>query len=367
MKKNFKLLVVLILMMVLLVACSGPAATEAVEPPVATQKPQEDTSAKQIKVALILTETGLGDLGFNDLAYQGIQEAQAEFGIEYDVIEPKQISDEEQLQGELAASGEYELIICVGFEQRDALAVNAAAYPNQKFTLIDSVVDSKNVANYASKEHEGSFLVGALAALAQEGQVSDLINQNKIIGFVGGIESPLIQRFLAGYSAGARYIDPEFQILFDYVGGFADTGTAKAISDTMFSKGASIIYHAAGGSGLGVFTSAEDNKFAAIGCNTNQNALNPDYIMASMLKLVNRAVLDSVQNVVNGTFEGGQFALGLEDGAVGYSVEGSNIMIPADIIAKVEKIKQDIIDGKIIVPSTLEEIEPFVESNTFSD
>ena len=324
---------------------------------------EEPVNASDIKVGVIFTSAGLGGKSFNDLTFDGVKRAKEELGIDYDEVEPKSVSDEEIIQDEMADSGEYALIICVGFEQKDALTKVAANYPDQKFVILDAEVDAPNVASYLSKEEESSFLVGVLSALVQDGKINDMVNDKNTVGFIGGDDNALINKFRAGYEAGVKYVNPDIAVLSDYVGGFSDTATAKAIATTMNQKGADIIFHAAGAAGKGLFTAAEENKFMAIGVNSNQNEEAPDYIVASMLKNADVAAFHVIQDVIEGTFAPGQHILGLKEDGVGYTVEGSSIQVPAEIIAKVDEVKEKVISGEIVVPADPAEVESFIANN----
>ncbi len=317
-------------------------------------------SAEAVRVGVIFTVAGLGGSSFNDVIFEGIKRAEAELGIEYDYVEPKSISDEQIVMDEMAASGEYGLIIAIANEMKDALAAVAADYPEQKFCYIDASVDLPNIANYACREQEGSFLCGVLAALAEENKLSPMFNGQKLFGFVGGVDNPIIRRFLAGFTAGAKYVDPAYEVIFDYVGGFNDPGTGKTIAATLSQKGADLVFHAAGASGIGMFQAAVENNFLAVGVNLNQNGMYPDNIIASMLKRVDNAAYHAISTVLDGTFTGGTVTLSLADGGVGYTNEGSNIVVTADMQATLDGIEAAIKDGTLVVPGTLEEIAPFI-------
>lgn len=295
-------------------------------------------------VGIIFTEAGLGGNSFNDLALEGVKRAAEEFGITYDEVEPKSVSDEEIIQDDMAASGDYDLIICIGAEQIDALSNVADSYPEQRFALLDATIDLPNVASYSCKEQEGAYLVGALAALMSEGNT---------IGFIGGVDNPLINRFAAGYQAGAEHINPDIKVLIDYAGGFNDPTTAKTIAGTFVEKGTDIIFHGAGASGMGVFQAAEETGILAIGVNLNQNTINPDVIMASMLKRLDSCARHAIASVVNNSYTGENQVLGLSDGGVDYTLEGSAVSVPDEIIKQIEDIKKQIISGEIKVPSEL--------------
>ena len=313
----------------------------------------EEGSGEGAHIGIIFTEAGLSGNSFNDLALEGVKQAAEEYGITYDQVEPKSVSDEEIVQDEMAASGEYDLIICVGEEQVDALTNVATMYPEQNFALLDANVDLENVASYSCKEQEGAFLAGALAVLAKQEKASDLMGDGKTIGFIGGVDNPLINRFAAGYQAGAQHIDPETEVLIDYAGGFNDPTTAKTIANTFAERGADVIFHAAGASGMGMFQAAEETGFVAIGVNLNQNDIAPDYIMASMLKRLDSCAYHAITSIVEGTFAGGQQVLGLADGGVDVTVENSNIKVSDEAMSQIEEIKEKIISGEIEVPSEL--------------
>lgn len=317
------------------------------------------------KFALILATGGLGDQSFNDLTYQGMERAEEELGITFDYVEPKEIADYEVFQRDMADSGEYGLIITVGFDQADALSVVAEDYPDQKFAIIDMVVDKPNVASYVSNEEQGSFLVGAMAGLIEQEQAIDGLNESGVTGVVGGMDIPLIRKFVAGYMAGSRYVNPEMEVLYDYVGGWSDPTTAKEIAATMYSREADIIYHAAGGSGLGVFNAAEEQSKYAIGVNSNQNSISPDHIIASMLKRVDNACFQAVASVLNGSFEPGVHALGVEQEGIGYTTEGSNVDVPQSIIDAVEELRAQIASGDLVVPTEIDAVSAFLSENSY--
>ncbi|MFW6029140.1 MAG: BMP family lipoprotein [Halanaerobiales bacterium] len=312
---------------------------------------------------LILATGGLGDQSFNDLTYEGMKQAEEELGITFDYVEPAEISDFEILQRDMASSEEYDLIVAVGFDQADALSFVAEEYPDQKFAIIDSVVDLPNVASFVSKEHEGSFLVGALTGLLKQEFDHEFLGDENVTGVIGGMDTPLIRKFVAGYMAGVKYVNPEMEVLTDYVGGWSDPTTAREIANTMNNRGADIIYHAAGGSGLGMFEAAEEHDFMAIGVNSNQNHIKPDHIVASMLKRVDTATFEAVKSVEDDEFESGEHPLGVEEEGVGYTLEESNIEVPDEIISEVEDLKEKIKSGELVIPDEIDKVEEFLSEN----
>lgn len=358
MKKSIKKLAAICLMAGLaagILSGCGSSAGGSKETAAKTEAGDSTQAASGDKkhIGIIFTEAGLGGNSFNDLALEGVKKAAADYGITYDEVEPKSVSDEAIIQEEMASSGEYDLIICVGAEQVDALTATAETYPEQKFALLDATVELDNVASYSCKEQEGAFLVGAMAALAKEDKISDKLNGGSTIGFIGGVNNPLINHFAAGFRAGAKYVNPDMKVLVDYVGGFNDPTTAKTISSTFVEKGADIIFHASGASGMGVFQAAEDKGFLAIGVNLNQNTIAPDYIMASMLKKLDSCAYHAIASVAEGTYTGENQVLGLSGGGVDFTVEGSNVAVSEDILEQLDQLREKIISGEIEVPFEL--------------
>lgn len=323
------------------------------------------------KVACIFGVGGLGDQAFNDLTNEGLKKAEEELNIEYDYAEPTQVSDFELFLRDMASTGEYDVIISLGFDSADALTKVSQEFPEQQFALIDSSIESENVANYEGKEQEGSFLVGALAGLMlSQPDVYDVGTEN-IAGFIGAMDTPIINKFYAGYTAGIKYVNPDAEVLKDYVAGdnpFGDTATAKEIAISQSQKGAGIEFHAAGGSGLGMLEASGEYDFLAIGCNTNQNPTDPDHVVASMLKRVDVAAYEIVKAAcvddnlgVNTTV-----TLGVADEGMDYTLEGSNIEVSQEDIDAVEEIREMIKSGELTVPSEESEIEGFLAENQWA-
>lgn len=322
-------------------------------------------SSSPARVGCILGVGGLGDLSFNDLVYAGLQKAQKEMGIQFDYVEPQSISDFETYLRKMASMKTYSVIISVGYDQVDPLSKIAPQFPNQKFALIDESLQLPNVVSYVSKEEEGSFLVGALAGLMKK----TTLTKSNSIGFVAALDIPLLDKFYAGYEAGARYVNPSVKVVANYIGGnapFSDITTAKEIALKQYSQGADIIYHAAGGSGLGVFQAAKEKNFYAIGVNSNQNSIDPNHIVASMLKRVDTAAYKIAAAAKQGNLQVGKtVVLGLVDGGIDYTVEGSKVSVDSKILKAVNDIKQQIINGKIVVPDEHSKVEAFLKANTY--
>jgi basic membrane protein A len=332
------------------------------------------------KIGICFDVGGRGDQSFNDSAYNGMvmlakeykgyikdDPSKVDFGKELELkyLEPKSGGqDREQLLRALAEDG-YDLIIGVGFLFTDSITKVAADFPNQHFGIIDGFIpdlnESSNITCLAFAEHEGSFLVGAIAGL---------MNKGGKVGFIGGMDIPLIHKFHGGFYAGAMYVNPELRksgnLLGQYCGkdpgAFNDPKTAESIAVNFYNQGASIIYHAAGGSGTGLFKAAKDMKKWAIGVDSDQGLIyatsdNPEekataeYILTSMLKRVDNAIFLTGKELIDtGKNVGGYHSFGLKENGVGYALNDYNKATLQPVTAKVDEIKQMIIDGKIKVP-----------------
>lgn len=301
--------------------------------------------ASPLKVGLVLDKGGKDDKSFNASAYEGAIKAQNDFQIDLKFVEATDTNAIENLHRAFARK-KFDLIIGVGFAQQEAVRKVAAQFPQVNFALVDGEVNAANVRSLLFEEHEASFLVGALAAMKSKTQT---------IGFVGGMDIPLIRRFAMGYSAGAQHIQPKIKVLENYVGitgeAWSNPAKAKELAIAQFAKSADIIYAAAGASNTGVFDAAEEKKKLAIGCDSNQNWIKPGFILTSMMKSVNVAVYDTIKDLKDGKFTGGVQRFGLANKGVDYAMDENNKSLVSDADkAKLESIRKDIISGKIKVP-----------------
>ena len=332
MKKIFSAL--LMLTMLLLVACGGKTEEKA---------PAAKAETSGLKVGIVLSTGGLGDKSFNDSAYRGLEKAKAELGVDFKYVEPASPSEDEQFLREYADAG-YDLIIATGFQMTKAAEKVAKDYPNIKFAMIDDVINATNVKSLIFKENEGSFLAGAAAAMA---------SKTGVIGFVGGIEVPLIQKFEKGYNEGAKYVNPNIKVINIYVGGqnpFNDPVKGKEIALSEIKQGADVIYQAAGGTGIGIIDAAKESKVFAIGVDSNQDDVAPGTVLTSMLKNVDVAVFETVKAVKEGTFKPGIQEFGVKENGVGLTdFKNTKDAIGEENIKKLDAIKADISFGKIIV------------------
>jgi basic membrane protein A len=324
-----------------------------VRPSGAAQLPSEDA----IDVGIVFDVGGRGDKSFNDGAYEGATRAERELGASVRFIEPGEGSDREAGLRLLAAEG-MDLVVGVGFIFTDDLTLLAREYPKVNFAGVDLAVatDSAgkpippppNLAALKFREEEGSFLVGALAAL---------VGNSKKLGFVGGMDVPLIHKFEAGYRAGARHVCPDCTVIVQYAGvtpeAFRNPGRGKELALSQYQQGVNVIYHASGSTGLGVFEAARQTGKLAIGVDADQYAEAPGHILTSMVKGVDAAVYDAVRRVKDGTFRGGVSQFGLKEQGVGYVYDARNRgLIPDSVHTRLEQLKAEIIAGRIQVPST---------------
>lgn len=357
----FLLITLIVVIAVAMSGCSTPAPTD--EPETAEPGGEETPVAEEpFRVALIVATGGLGDRSFNDSGYAGVEKAQQELDIEFDYVEPNEIAEYESHERAFAQDGSYDLIVGLGFDQADAMTQVAADFPDQKWLLIDGVIDGmENVRSITFKDYEKTFLMGGFGALLTTLPL-EKGNDACVLGGVGGMDIPLIRAFAAGYTSGAKYINPDCEIIINYVGGWADPATAKEIALSMYDQDADIVYQFAGGSGLGVFEAAVDADQYAFGTDVNQNWIEPDHIVVSAQRYLDVAVYDTIADLMNGTWDPGHHALGLADGAVGYTLEDSNVEVPDEVVMQVEEMKAKVVSGELEIPSELEDVDAFIES-----
>jgi basic membrane protein A len=317
-----------------------------------SDRPQEGGggSAERFRVGMVFDVGGKGDKSFNDSAYRGLLHAADEFGIDYTEFEPGQDADRETGLRKLAQAG-YDVIIGVGFLFSDAIKKVAIDYPDVEFACVDYDVRPgeempRNLAGLKFREEEGSYLVGILAAM---------FSQTGRIGFVGGMDIPLIHKFEAGYIAGAKHADPSVSVTVAYAGttpqAFADPARGKELALLQYGRGVDVIYHASGSTGNGVIEAAKESGKYAIGVDSNQDYMAPGHVLTSMVKRVDNAVYMTITAAIDGEFTGGIHEFGLADDGVGYTIDEYNeSLISDEMIAAVEKAKAEIISGEIVVP-----------------
>lgn len=341
MKKIITIISIVLLFTIVFAGCSSQ-----------TPNAKGSSSDDELNIAVVFGLGGLGDKAFNDSAYSGIKRAETELGAKIQYVEPKEIAEFDGHHREFAKSGKYDLIVGVGFDQADAIKAVGKEFPDQKFVLLDGEVDGmSNVSSITFKDNEKTFLVGVVAGLTTK--------TNKI-GIVGGMDIPLINAFIAGYKAGALSVNPNVEVLYKYVGAWNDSNTGKELAMSMFNEGADIVMAAAGGSGLGVFVAAKDTGNLAIGADVNQIPIDPSCIFLSAIRNLDVCVFSEIKAVKEGKFTSGLKQLGLKEDAVDFTVEGAQIKTPDDILQKAEESRKAIIDGKIVPPTMIDEVDSFI-------
>ena len=306
------------------------------------------------KVGLILATGGLGDKSFNDIAFAGVQRAKDELGVDFDYVEPAAIAEYEGYQRDFAMSGEYEIIICVGFDQADALIIISEEYPDQNFAIVDMPVFMPNVASLLFAANEASFLVGVVAGM---------VTETGKVGFIGGMDDPLIWDFFEGYEAGAIWAKPDVEVMTPlFVGSWGDPAKGKELAIGLIELGADAMYAAGGRSGLGALDAANEQSITAFGVDSCQCYLYPE-IIASGTKRVDVAIYEVILSTLLGTFEGGIHAGGLAESWTGLCrlPEEENLWeatygfehdpLPEGVIEKVIEARDLIIAGEITVPT----------------
>lgn len=340
---KYKVFVLLGLLGALTFALSGCGGAAAAEDPT------------KIKVGIVFDIGGKDDRSFNAAAWEGVQRAAKDLPIVLRDIEPGTPNAIEPAMRAFAERN-FDLIIGVGFAQAPIMEQVAKDYPNIQFAIIDGVSKLPNVASLVFKEHEGSYLVGILAAKA---------SRTGTIGFLGGMDIGLIHRFATGYEEGAKSVNPNIRVYKNYVGvtdaAWNNPGKGKELALSQISKGADVIFTAAGNSGLGAFDAVEQQgkqngraTHFVIGVDSNQNMVKPGFVLSSMVKRVDNAVYDIVQDVVNHRFSPGLHVFGLDKDGVGYAMDQFNQdLVTPEAIQEAEAAKEKIIKGEIKVTDAM--------------
>ena len=306
--------------------------------------------AAEVTPGLLYDMGGKFDKSFNQAAHNGAEKFKRETGIAYLEFEPSTEAQREQALRNMVRRG-ANIVVAVGFSQTSAIEAGAAEFPDVKFTLIDGVVEAPNVQSIVFKEHEGSFLVGMLAAMA---------SKTGKVGFVGGMDVPLIRKFACGYEHGVRHANGSAEVLVNMTGNtpaaWNDPTKGGELARSQFDRGADVIFAAAGGTGLGVYQAAKDSGKLAIGVDSNQNHLHPGTMLTSMVKRVDVAVEEVYRSVMDGTWQPGFKVLGLKEDGVAWALDEHNrSLVTAEMEAKLVAAKDGIVAGEIVVPDYMAE------------
>lgn len=328
-----------------------------------TDKAKEGDTAKpgsDIKFGMATDEGGLGDKSFNDAANTGLEKIKGEEGNKVQVVESHS-ADAYEPNLRALVSGGNNLTFAIGFKMEKEVEKVAKDNTDKDFAIVDAVVDQPNVKSIVFKENEGSFLMGVIAGKATK--------TNKV-AFIGGVESPLIEKFEAGYIAGVKAVNPEAaedlinRKMVKYAGTFGDSSKGYELGKALYNDGADIVYHAAGGVGLGLFKAAKEMNKSAIGVDKDQALELEEYkdvIISSMVKRVDVGVYNVCKEYIDGNFKGGKdnvFVMGLKEDGVGIA-ETSKDTVSEEILQLAEKYKKEIVDEKIKVPETIEDVKSF--------
>ena len=310
----------------------------------AVTAPAGHVAAQEFVPAIVFDMGGKFDKSFNEAAYAGAERFKKETAIAYREFEVTNEAQREQALRNMARRGS-QVVVGIGFSQASGMERVAREFPNLKFAIVDAVVDLPNVQSIVFKEHEGSFLVGMAAAMA---------SKTGKIGFVGGMDIPLIRRFALGYEEGAKYVNAKIEIYRNMTGttpaAWNDPTRGGELARSQFDRGADVIYAAAGATGLGVLQAAKDKGRLAIGVDSNQNHIHPGSVLTSMIKRVDLAVYEAFKAARDGTWRAGVRSLGVAEGGVGFSLDQYNRgLITPEMERRLGQARTDIVAGKIKV------------------
>lgn len=322
---------------------------------------EDDTEAN---IGLVYGRGGTGDQSFNDAAHRGIEQAVEEFDVSYDDASPQSSVEFGEFQSQYARAEDpdYDLVICVGFEQVSPLEEHADEYDAQQWALLDDVVDRPNVENWVYAEEHGAYMAGEVAAKLSSMEftagAAATDADEKTVGFIGGVEVPVVEAFEAGFRAGAKSVDAEFEVRSSYVGGFDSPGDVEEAAISMIDSGADVLLHAAGAGGSGLFEACQNRGRFALGVDSRQSETAPEFsdvILGSIVKAIDKSVLQAVERVVENEYDGGEtFELGVGDGGIelfwGVDIGDD---IPQDIRDGADETAKRIADGDIDVPNTV--------------
>ena len=300
--------------------------------------------AEDANPAVIFDLGGKFDRSFNQASFEGAERFKEETGIGYREFELQSDAQRVQALRRFAQQG-YDPVVVAGFSNASAMETVAAEFPDTRFVLIDAVVDLPNVRSVVFSEHEGSYLVGMLAAMA---------SKTGKVGFVGGMDIPLIRKFACGYVQGVKAVNPDAEVFQNMTGStgaaWNDPVRGGELAKSQIDRGADVIYHAAGGTGIGVLQAAADAGVLGIGVDSNQDYLHPGNMLTSMLKRVDNAVYDAMMDVQNGDWSTGVEVMGLAQDGVGYSVDEFNeALITEEMLTTTDQARTEIISGEIEV------------------
>ncbi len=353
-RKRFACIILSIVTLLSLTGCNGQAPAQPAAPAAngtaqeSAAPAQTDASqAPQGKIAVVFATGGLGDLTYNDSLYAGVKETCDRLNLGFDYSEPMEAAEYEPLLRGYAETGEYNLIISLGFSQVSSLEAVAPNFPDQKFMLIDGVLEGyDNIASYTWRQNEIWYMVGTLCGM---------MTKTKTIGLVCHFDNAATSMNAAGLITGLHAIAPDIQVLIDYVGSYEDITGCKEMALAMNQKGADIICHCASLGGLGVIEAGKEKGFYTLGWDGNVNSSAPDTNIASSIRSFPAAAGHAINSVIEGTFQGGVVSLGAAEDAIYITDEGSNVQVPQEVWDAVDKAFEGLKSGEIKVPNKKED------------
>lgn len=337
-KRIIALVLVAILVSATLIGCGSDSGT---------------VSGEGTKVGLVLAG-GLGDRSFYDSANEGVEEAKEKLGIDFKVYECR--NDPSLYNDQMVQASQYaDIVAVVGHEFGDLILEIPTEFPEVHYIYVDSEIEGiDNVTTVSYAENEGSFLAGALAAMLTTDTSIEGMNADKKIGMVGGMDIPVIRNFLVGYEAGAKYIDPDMEVIPLFAEDFEDPAKGKESATVLYDRGADIVFAVAGKTGEGVFEAAKELDRYAIGVDTDQRYINPESIVASMVKRVGKSIYEVIEIVENGDIEPGKvvyYGLSQDGVGMGYGTDDMVQYATEEMKIELEDIKTKIVSGEIEVPA----------------
>ncbi len=357
-KKSLAFVLALLMVVGLLAGCSGAASSSAAAP--ASSAPAASSAAMaggssapaaagdKMSMVMITDAGGLGDGGFNDMAWAGLEKAKAELGVEIGVIESTETAQFATNIQQAAEQG-YDIVVCVGFLFVDVLAEVAPQYPDTKFIMIDAEVEGDNVYSFMFDVQESSYLAGALAGL---------VRGEDVFGYVGGMEIPVVLAWESGYVSGIKTTKPDAEVKTAYVGTFADPGKAKELALAQFGSGAGVVMEVSSGGAIGVIEAAEESGNEFIATDKSKDSFAPGSEFTAALAKRDEAVFEAAKMIVDGSAKAGTTYLSMKDGVFGLP-EDTAERYGDDVMATIDKLQQMIIDGELDVPATRDEVAAF--------
>lgn len=313
---------------------------------------EKEANGEKFNVALITSEGGLGDRSFNDSGNEGLNRAKEKYKIDTKVVEPGDVSEGESYLRQLAESN-MNLIITMDLGHKDVLEKVAPEYPDTQFAIVNTIAEGDNISSIMFNEHEASYLAGVLAALVTTEDTIDKTNADSIISFVGGIDSPGINIFLTGFEAGAKSINDDIKVLSAYSNSFADPAKGKEIALSQIKDGSDVVFQVAGATGEGIIQAAKQENVFAIGVDSDQDDIAPGFVLTSVMKRVDNAVYNLIEEGLNEGQYKDVYVLGLKEEGVQLSpMKNTKDDLPKEFLEIVEDTKQKIIDGEITIEDT---------------